>query len=550
MKPACLALLVLTAATLAEKTQPLFTDVAQRAGIHAIVRSGSAEKRYLPETVTGGVCLIDYDNDGYLDIYIVNGSNLEAVRSGHHAYDNHLYRNRGNGNFEDVTEKAGVAGSAGWGMGCSVADYNNDGFPDLYVTNLGRNLLYRNNGDGSFTEVGAASGTAHSGWSTGSTWGDFDHDGWLDLYVANYVDYNIANPPAPGSGPHCKFLDIDVACGPGGLTPARHVFFHNNGDGTFTDETAKRGLSAPPSFGLGVCAGDYDNNGALDIFVANDSMPNYLFYNRGDGTFQELGLESGVAFNDDGNPQACMGADIADYDNDGNLDIIVTNFANDTNTVYHNEGKGQFSDATTRAGQRDSYPYMSWGVGFVDFDNDGLRDLYVVNGHLYPQVDRLRNNFGYRQHDLFYRNLGGGRFRNVSSLLPHAKHVGRGAAFGDLNNDGRVDVVISNIDDAPNVLLNRDSSANHWILIRVLSAKGARDAIGARITITTESARQTAEVRSGCSYLSSSDPRVHFGLGAAVRIKELDVRWPSGKHTHLSNVMPDQILTVREPSSE
>ncbi|MGI8988338.1 MAG: CRTAC1 family protein [Bryobacteraceae bacterium] len=536
----------------ADIPQPAFVDIAKSAGIDVVVRSGTPDKKYLMETVTGGVCLLDYDNDGKLDIYFVNGSNMTAYLASRPGYGNRLYHNNGDGTFTDVTVKAGVGGGIGWGMGCSAADYNNDGFEDLYVTNLGRNILYRNNRDGTFTDIGKASHTDHLGWSTGSTWGDFDGDGRVDLYVANYVDFDFKNPPQPGRDDTCKYLGIDIACGPRGLNGAQGVLFHNNGDGTFSDQTELRGLKTAAYYSLGACAVDYDNDGDLDIFVANDSTPNFLFQNQGDGTFKEVAMPAGVAYNEDGNAQAGMGVDFADYDNDGWLDGIITVFARDTNTVFHNEsrrnGKVMFSDATTRAGQRDSYPYMSWGVGFVDFDNDGLRDIYVVNGHLYPQIDALKNEMGYRQNDLFYQGIGGGRFQNVSTQLRHPKHVGRGAAFGDLNNDGRMDVVISNLDDRPNVLMNHQKNTNHWIVIRCIGTISNRDAIGARVAVTTESGTQIGDVKSGCSYLSSSDQRVHFGLGRTERIQRLAIRWPSGKKTEMTNVSADQILQVHEPS--
>ena len=548
-RPTPVVLLICTALLAGYTEADWFTDVAAQAGVTATVRSGSPVKNYLPETVTGGVCLLDYDNDGFLDIFLVNGSTMDRYRTGQTGFGNRLYRNRGDGTFEDVTARAGVAGGEGWGMGCAAADYNNDGFVDVYVTNLGRNLLYRNKGDGTFSEVGRESGTDYRGWSTGAAWGDFDRDGNLDLYVANYVDYDMKRPPEPGSGDHCKFLGLDVACGPGGLKPAHNVFFRNRGDGTFAEQAAVRGLRTTPYYSLGVCAADYDNDGDLDVFVANDSTPNFLFQNQGNGTFKEMALEAGVAFNDDGNPQSCMGTDFGDYDNDGKLDLIVTNFANDTNTVYHNEGNGQFSDATTRTAQRESYPYMKWGVGFEDFDNDGRKDIFTVSGHLYPQVDSLHNRVGYRQSDQLYHNLGGGRFENFSAKLTHAKHAGRGAAFGDLNNDGQMDVVISNLEGPPNILLNRGGSGQHWISIRCIGTQSNRQAIGARVKITTESGIQIGEVRSGCSYLSSSDPRVHFGLGTSSRIRELSIRWPSGELTQLSDVAADRLITITEPPS-
>lgn len=511
-----------------------------------IVRSGDEQKFHLMDTMTGGVCLIDIDDDGLLDIFFVNGSTLKAFLARALGHGNRLYRNLGGGKFEDVTERARIRGHSGWGMGCAAADFNNDGRTDLYVTNLGPSILYQNIGSGRFEDISRTSGTNHDGWSTGATWGDFDNDGWLDLYVARYLDFDFANPPKPGKDETCRYLGIPVACGPKGLKGARAVFYRNNRDGTFSNETEKRGLTTPLRYGLGVCASDYDNDGDLDLFAANDSTGNFLFRNRGDGHFDEVAVASSVAYNEDGNAQACMGTDFGDYDNDGKFDLIVTNFARDTNTVYRNEGQGFFSDATTRAGQRDSYPYMGWGVGFVDFDNDGWKDLYVVNGHLYPQIDSIKTEVGYRQRDLLYRNLGGGRFANISNRLTHAKHVGRGAAFGDLDNDGKMDVVISNIDTQVNVLMNRSERRNNWLTVRCQGRVGNRDAIGTRITVTTTEGDQSGEVRSGCSYLSSSDPRVHFGLGPATTVAKLQVVWPGGKELVLRNIRVNQILTLVE----
>jgi hypothetical protein len=535
--------------TFLSPSEPVYRDLSSKAGIDMVIRSGIPEKPFLVEGITGGVCLFDYNNDGRLDIYFVNGSNSGAYLANTTAYSSRLYRNNEGGTFSDVTKQAGVGGAGGWGMGCSSADFNNDGFEDLYVTNLGRNVLYRNNGNGTFSDVSRSSGTDYLGWSTGSAWGDFDKDGLLDLYVANYVDFDFKNLPLPGSGEFCRYLGLPVMCGPRGLTGAADVFFRNNGNETFSDETEKRGLNAPSYFGLGVSAGDYDNDGDLDIFVANDSTPNFLFQNQGKGTFKEVGLLAGVAFNEDGNAQACMGVDLADYDNDGFLDVIVTNFARDTNTLYHNEGKGLFRDLSTHAGMRDSYPYMGWGVNFIDYDNDGFRDIYVVNGHLYPQVDSTKAEMGYLQADLLYRNVGSGRFLNVSSLLVHGKHVGRGAGFGDLNNDGRVDVVISNLDDQPSVLLNRHESNNHWIVVRCIGTESNRNALGSRVTIVTELGNQTGEVHSGGSYLSSGDQRLHFGLGQVKEIKELRINWPSGRSTLLRGIAVDQVLTIKEPQN-
>ena len=546
-------LLVLLGSYLMESQQPVFVDVADKAGVAAVVRSGTDEKKYLMEGLTGGVCLFDYNDDGYLDLYVVNGSNLGDYRSRSRSYPNRLYRNNGDETFTDVTQEAGSGGGTeGWGMGCCAADFNNDGSQDLYVTNLGPNVLYRNNGDGTFSDVAAASGTDYPGCSTGCAWGDFDADGSPDLYVANYVDFDVENLPLPGSGPYCRYLDMDVACGPRGLPAEPDRFFRNNGDGTFSDTTEAAGLKGPAYYGFGVCVTDYDNDADSDIFVANDSTPNFLFQNQGNGTFKEVGLLAGVAFNEDGRAQACMGVDFGDYDNDGFSDLLVTNFSRDTNTFFHNEGNGSFLDVTTRVGMSDSYLFMGWGMGFIDYQNDGLKDIFVVNGHLYPQVDSARNETepGYRQQDLLYENLGNGRFSNTSSILEYGRHVGRGAALGDLNNDGRVDVVISNLDGRPNVVMNHHDSDNNWILVRCVGTKSGRDALGARVLVVTERNTQFGEVRSGCSYLSSGDPRVHFGLGKARQIKELRIQWPSGRISSLREVKINQIIQVEEPTDD
>jgi len=527
-----------------------FEDSAPAAGIDVVIRSGesSSKKDYLVEAMTGGVCLVDYNNDGLLDIYLVNGSTLENYQKNTHSDSKDtLYRNNGNRTFTDVTVQAGV-GDRGWGMGCAAGDFNNDGWIDLYVTNFGPNVLYRNNGDGTFTDISKRSGTAHTAWSTGCAWGDFDKDGFLDLYVANYVEFDTLNPPVSGSGIYCVYLGLSVMCGPRGLKAARGVLYRNNGDETFTNITDNSGIGREKQYSLGVCAADYDNDGDLDIAVANDSTPNFLFRNKGNGTFEEVALRAGVAYNEDGRSQACMGIDFGDYDNDGWLDLFVTNFSEDTNTLYHNEGNGLFSDATAQAGHGDSYPYMKWGTKFFDFDNDGFKDIFVANGHLYPEIEKYFTHVSYRQRDLLYRNLGNSRFLNVSSELNYPKHAGRGAAFGDLDNDGRVDIVVSNLDEKPNVLFNRHPSSNNWILVQLTGTKSNRSAIGARVELETEGGVQIGEVSAGNSYLSSGDFRLHFGLGKSKEIKKLTVRWPSGITTPRSNVGVNHILSLVEPT--
>ena len=550
-----LALLLVTSTSeewfLMSSDHVFYKDSASQAGVDLVVRSGERpnNKNYLIEGMTGGVCLFDYNNDGLLDIYFVNGSTLDKYRNGTPSdWNSRLYRNNGDHTFTDVTDRAGV-GNRAWGMGCTAGDLNNDGWVDLYVTNLGTNVLYRNNGDGTFTEISQKSGTAHKGWNTGCAWGDFDGDGFLDLYVANYVDFDAANPPLSGSGMYCVYMGLSVMCGPRGLKPARGVLYHNNGDETFTDVTDKSGVGSQQYYSLGVSTGDYNNDGHLDIAVANDSTPNFLFRNRGDGTFDEVALRAGVAFNEDGRSQACMGIDFGDYDNDGWLDLFVTNFSEDTNTLYHNEGNGLFTDVTAQSGHGDSYSFMKWGTKFVDFDNDGFKDIFVANGHLYPEVENHFTHIFYRQSDSLYRNVGNGHFVNVSSGLGYPKHVGRGLAAGDLDNDGKMDIVISNMDDKPNVLFNQQPPANNWILVVLVGKKSNRSAIGARVSVETENGVQTGEVSAGGSYLSCSDPRVHFGLANVKEIRRLKVRWPSGVNTVLSNVRVNQILKIEELSN-
>ena len=526
-------------------------DTAARHGLHAQIRAGDPyNKQYLVEGMTGGVCIFDYNNDGWLDVYVVNGSTVrgQSQKSVPALLQNYLFKNLQNGHFKDVTAESGV-GDPGWGMACAAADFDNDGDQDLYVTNLGPNVFFENRGNETFADISEKSAPAHRSWSTGCSWGDYDRDGLLDLYVAAYVklDVNLP-PPKPTQNRFCSYLGLNVMCGPQGLPGDDDVLFRNRGDGTFVEVTRASRIEDPGYYGLGVASLDYDDNGDLDIYVANDSNPNFLFQNQGDGTFSEVGLLSGVALSGDGLEQAGMGVAVGDYDDDDHLDLFVTNFAQDTNTLYKNLGSGFFIDVTARAKLADSFPYMGWGSAFLDYDRDGLRDLFVVNGHLYPEVER-ETDLTYPQDDLLYRNLGSGIFSNVSHRLAQPKRVGRGTAVGDLNNDGALDIVVSNLDGRPNLLYNQETGERHWLLLKLVGTRSNRDAIGARAWLKSADHRnQVQEVASGDSYLSGSDRRLYFGLGHRNRIDTLFIRWPTGIVQTLQNLEADQILTVEEPN--
>lgn len=520
------ALILLAAVLFHEKPLP----------IH-VVSGDPVEKKYLIEAMGGGVAILDYDNDGLLDIYIVNGSTIAEMKSGKATRTSALYRNLGDGNFKDVTTAAGVP-NRGWGMGALAADFDGDGFDDLYVTNFGPNVLYLNNGDGTFRDATEKSGLGDKRWSSSAAAADYDRDGDLDIFVANYLDYDLNNLPTEGK--FCSYQNIPVSCGPRGLKGAGDALYRNNGDGTFTDVSGKAGVADPEGYyGLGAAWGDYDNDGDPDLFVANDNTPNYLYRNNGDGTFTDVAIETGVAFSEDGREQACMGVEFEDLDNDGRLDLMVTNFSDDYNTLYQNTGQGFFKDDSHRAGLvEDSWRDLSWGVGFVDFDNDGWKDVFVASGHIYPQVDRANVNTSYRQKNKLYLNTGGPKLTLADAGLKTAKSY-RGAAFADLNNDGRMDVVVSAIDGSPSVLINESPRGNHWVTVK-LAGRG----VGARVTVKTGGRTQTREIKAGGSYASTSDKRAHFGLGSVAAIDEISVRWPSGKVTTVAKPAVDKILTV------
>jgi hypothetical protein len=533
---ALLLALVLTLSTSlsSQKTpaEPLpirLTDVAAEAGITLQNLSGGPRKDFLLEIAGNGAAWLDYDGDGWLDLLIANGSKIEHLDRGGDPMAA-LYRNNRNGTFTDVTESARLT-RTGWGMGACAADFDNDGAPDFYLTAYGATVLYRNNGDGTFADVTARAGVADTRWSTGCAWGDYDRDGWLDLYVANYVALDVRKTPTRGVNSFCQYMGMDVLCGPRGLPGAPDALYRNNGDGTFTDVTEKAGIADPGFYGFQVMFSDLDADGWPDIYVANDSTPNFFFRNNRDGTFTDIALEAGVALSEEGRAQAGMGLDIADYDRDGRFDIFVTNFSHDTNTLYRNTPDG-FHIATFAAGLGEaSRAYLGWGAGFVDLDNDGWLDLLVANGHIYPEIDLFPLGSAYRQRLLLYRSTGAGRFQEIGAQMGEAiaaPRSGRGIAFADYDNDGDVDFLVVNMDARPSLFRNDGGNRQRRLSLRLRGTKSNRDAIGARVTVTAGGVSQTAEVRGGGSYLSTHDPRLHFGLGKAKKVDRIEVRWPSG----------------------
>jgi hypothetical protein len=529
---------------------PIFLEKGREANLNIRVVSGDPkEKRFLIESIGGGLAVIDYNNDGWMDLYVVNGGTIESERGRKKLYRNALYRNNGDGTFTDVTLAAGVPGNGHWGKGALAADFNNDGWVDLYVTDYGPNILYLNNGNGTFRDVTAKAGVGDSRWSSAAAAADYDRDGYLDLFVVNYLDYDLNHLPVAGK--FCSYRGIDVACGPRGLKGAGDSLYHNNGDGTFTDVSRKAGVSDPQGYyGLGAVWGDYNNDGWPDLFVANDTTPNYLYRNNGDGTFTDVAIPAGVAYSDEGREQAGMGVEFEDVDNDGWLDIFVTTFSDDHKTLFRNTGKGYFRDDSALAGiTADSWRDLSWGVGFFDFNNDGWKDIFVANGHIYPQVDRHPINITYRQRNKLYLNTRTGKFINVSNEAGPGLQIGkscRGAAFADFNNDGWIDIAVVALDDYPLLLMNQGVPGNHWLMVQLKGTTSNRIGVGARITVKTSDTTQTREVKAGGSFASSNDPRAHFGLGKAKVVDELTVKWPSGKVSNLKDVRADRIITVEE----
>jgi hypothetical protein len=533
-----------------------FINVAQESGVNAkTIFGGEHKNKYLLETTGCGVAFYDYDNDGWLDIFLVNGSRLEGFPPGKEP-TSHLFKNNRDGTFTDVTVKAGLAHS-GWGQGVCIGDYDNDGFDDLFVTYFGKNVLYHNKGDGTFTDVSEKAGVAGKKirWGTGCAFVDYDRDGHLDLFVANYIDLDLATAPVPESGP-CLYKAVMVACGPPGLTGGKNILYHNNGNGTFTDVSESAGiLQVNGTFGLGVLTADFDNDGWPDIYVANDSTQSLLYQNKKNGKFVDIGMDSGSALSADGKPQAGMGVSAADYDLDGNLDIVKTNFAGDTPSLYHNLGGGNFEDATFTAGLGAHTQYLGWGCGFFDMDNDGWPDILLCNGHVYPEVEQLKTEAGYAQRKLLYRNLRNRRFEDVSLQAGpgiSAPSASRGCAFGDFDNDGDIDIVVNTVNDFPQLLRCDSRTGNNWIKIKALGSKSNRSGIGARLKCVTrlpgenKPHEQIDEVRSGGSYISQNDLRVHFGLGKAEKVDLLEIRWPSGQVDTLKDIKPNQLVFIKE----
>ena len=529
-----------------------FIDVAAKAGLTAPnIFGGIDTKKYIIETTGNGVAIFDYDNDGWPDIFLVNGTRLEGFPAGQ-GPTNRLYHNNHDGTFTDVTAKAGLS-ATGWGQGVCVGDYDNDGWEDLYVTYYGKNRLYHN-GHGVFQEVAEKASVAGSGkaWGTGCAFVDYDRDGHLDLVVANYVDFDLATAPAPGDRPTCIWKGVPVMCGPRGLAGSKNILYRNRGDGTFEDVTTKAHIDRTDGhYAFSVSTFDFDEDGWPDIFIACDSTPSILYRNNHDGTFTDVAVTAGAAFNEDGREQAGMGSTIGDYNGDGHLDIFKTNFSDDTSTLYKNNGDGTFNDATTAAGLGLYTQYLGWGTMFLDVDNDGWPDLLLVNGHVYPEVDSQHLGSSYKEPRILFRNNGDGTYSDISASAGAGITTlssSRGLAVGDLWNDGRMSAVINNMNATPSLLANQIHNSNHWIAIHTVGTKSNRDGIGGWIRVKTAARVLVDEVRSGSSYISSSDMRVHFGLGKTNKIEWVEIRWPSGLIERFMGLAVDQIHTLREGS--
>jgi enediyne biosynthesis protein E4 len=536
-----------------ESQLPQLVDITDSSGIK-FEHLSSSDKKYIVESMAGGVALIDYDRDGLPDIYFTNAPTVDMALAGQKTRSA-LYHNNGDGTFTDVTDKAGV-GYPCFAMGAVVGDYNNDGWPDLLVTCLGGVVLYRNNGDGTFTDVTKPAGLNDAQFATGAAFGDYDGDGWADLFVSHYVDFHLDDLPKFGSSKTCQYHGLAVQCGPRGLKGAGDLLFHNNGDGTFTDVSKAAGVDDPHGYyGLGAVWSDFNDDGRLDLFVANDSTPNFLYRNDGKGHFTEVGFLAGTAVSQDGSEQAGMGIALGDYLHTGRLSIFVTHFSEEYAALFRNDGGMSFTDVSFQAGvATPTIPYVGWGTAFFDFDNDGWPDLFMVNGHVYPQVDTLDVGARYREPKLLFLNRHDGTFRNISELVGPAiqiPQVSRGAAFGDLFNDGRIDIVVENLDGKPMILRNEElrnggGNHNHWIGFELAGTKSNRLALNARIKAIAGDLVQVDEVRSGGSYLSQNDLRIHFGLGSHDRVDRVDILWPSGKTETLNNLAADRFYAVKE----
>jgi enediyne biosynthesis protein E4 len=539
------------------KTGPvIFKDVSQQAGLTTWTHTmGTPEKQFIIEANGSGVGLLDYDNDGWLDIYVVNGSTYDAMTGKTTPPHAALFHNNHDGTFTDVAEKAGVTNDR-WGFGVAIGDYDNDGWPDIYVTNFGKNRLYHNNHDGTFTDVAEKAGVTLGNWSTGATFGDYDGDGRLDLFVPGYIHYDMSNPPVPGTKAvafaGCQFRGVPTMCGPRGLQGEHDHLFHNNGDGTFTDVSVKAGVSDPNAYyGFTAVFADLNNDGKVDLAVADDSTPNYLYINKGNGTFEDDSYASGFALNQDGREIAAMGLGVGDYQNNGLLDLVATDFSDDYKVLYHNDGDANFTDVSYHAGiAQVGIPFLGWGVGFIDYDNDGWKDLMMINGHVYPQVDKYDWGTSFAQRPLLFHNIGGQKFEYVPAVEGTGLaevFPGRGAAFGDLFNDGKIDVVINVLDHHPVLLRNVSNDHHHWVELKLVGGpKSPRDAVGAAVYLTANGMRQRADVLSGGSYISSNDQRVHFGLGDATTVDGVEIHWPNGPVEKLKLPAVDRIFTIEQ----
>jgi enediyne biosynthesis protein E4 len=527
-----------------------FKDIAEEAGLAGINVSGRSDKKdYILETTGNGVAIFDYDNDGLMDIFVVNSTTMDGKGAGATS-TSHLYHNLGNLHFEDVTAKAGLA-KLGWGQGVCAADYDNDGHTDLFVTYYGQSVLYHNEGNGTFKDVTEAAGLKSNSvrWDTGCSFFDYDLDGKLDLVVTGYVDFDRTKIPAPGSGGYCLWKGMPVMCGPRGLPPGRNFLFHNDGQGKFSDVSAPSGIGKPTGcYAFTALASDFDNDGYPDLYVACDSRPSLLYHNLKNGTFEEIGIASGVALNDAGQEQAGMGVAIADYDEDGFFDIAKTNFSDDVPNLYHNNGNLTFSDRVYESGLGSHSQFLGWGIHFLDVENDGRKDLLVINGHVYPEVDKSPLNYKYRQPRLLYWNLGGGKFKDISAnagtgiTQPWAS---RGSAVGDLDNDGSIEVVINNLDSRPSLLKNYGTKKN-WLLVRPVGVKCNRDAVGARVYVYVGNRRISGEVQTGSSFISQNDPRVHIGLADDASYERIEVQWPGGQREVFSGGKANQIIVLKQ----
>ena len=546
----------ITAGGFVESGPVIFQDVSKQAGLttwrHVM---GTPQKEFIIETNGSGVGLIDYDNDGWLDIYLVNGSTYDAQQGKSVPPHAALFHNNHDGTFTNVAEQAGVTNDR-WGFGVAVGDFNNDGWADLYVSNFGKNRLYKNNHDGTFTDVGEKAGVTLGNWSNGATFGDYDGDGRLDLFVPGYIHYDFNNPPVPGSKAmnygFCQFRGTNVMCGPRGLQGEQDHLFHNNGDGTFTDVSKEAGVSDPSRYyGFSSVFADLNNDGKVDLLVADDSTPNYLYINKGNGTFEDDSYASGFALNREGRETATMGVAVGDYQNNGRLDIVTTDFSDDYKVLYHDDGDADYTDVSYQMGiAQEGIPFLGWGVGFIDYDNDGWKDLMMVNGHVYPAVDHYDWGTTFAERPLLFHNIQGKHFEYVPPVQGYGLAdvvPGRGAAFGDLFNDGKIDVVINVIDGHPVLLRNVSKDGNHWVELKLVGGpKSPRDAVGATVYLTANGMRQRGDVLSGGSYMSSNDQRVHFGLGKATEVDGVEIHWPSGAKEKLRLTSVDRIFTIQE----